>query len=317
MRVYIGMDGGGTKTRAVALSSDGQLLVDHATDGCNVNHYGWEHAQGVLQNLFTEVRSRLPERAVVAAVYLGMAGVDREEDRQRMQAFVQEQWSLIPVDVQHDAMPALVGGSGQEAGIVLIGGTGSVAFGMNDSGEQCRVGGWGYMIGDEGSGYDIGRKALRAVMQGFDGRLPQTVLTKIVLERYGLQEPTELIPLVYSDSFTRDSVAGVTRSVFQAAESGDPVSLRLLQEAGDDLSELVNVLLHRLQFSQDSIPVVVTGGLFHKGSPLMQRVQERLGTKVRVMFAERPPVAGAVRLAHKLSGDAATLELEAGIAQIT
>lgn len=317
MRVYIGIDGGGTKTRAVVVTSQGQLLADRTTDGCNVNHYGWDYAQQVLSGLFAGLRGALPEQAIVAAVYLGLAGIDREEDRQRMQAFVQTQWQNTPVGTQHDALPALVSGSGQMAGIVLIGGTGSIAFGINEAGEEARVGGWGYLISDEGSGYDIGKRALRAVMQSYDGRLPQTLLTQLVLEQHGLQDEAELIPLVYAESFTRDSVAAVTRLVFQAAERGDEVSLHLLQEAADDLSELVRVLLHRLPFSQASIPVVVTGGLFHKGSPLGEWVQARLGANVQVMVGERPPVVGALLLAQKLSGDSWTSELADGITRIT
>lgn len=317
MRAYIGIDGGGTKTRAVAVSDDGRLLADHTTDGCNVNHYGWEHSQGVLSGLFADIRAALPAEAKIAAVYLGMAGIDREADQQRMQGFVQQQWGAVPVSVEHDALPALVSGSGQRAGIVLIGGTGSVAFGINDQGQQCRVGGWGYLIGDEGSGYDIGRGALRAVMQSYDRRIPETMMTELVLGHFGLHEPTALIPLVYGESFTRDQVGAVTRLVFQAAEAGDAVSQNLLQSAADDLSELVRVLLHRLQFSAGRVPVVVTGGLFHSGSPLISWVQERLGERVQVIRGDRPPVAGAVILAHQLSGDSASLQWSEILTQIT
>jgi N-acetylglucosamine kinase-like BadF-type ATPase len=147
--------------------------------------------------------------------------------------------------------------------------------------------------------------------------MPKTMLTDLVMGRYSLQHPTELIPLVYGESFTRDAVGDVTRLVFEAARAGDSVGMWLLQNAADDLSHLVNVLLHRLQFSEPTIPVVATGGLFHQGSPLVQLVQERVGAAVQVMVGERPPVTGAVILAQKLSGDSERSDWANVLTQVT
>ncbi|TCP59233.1 BadF/BadG/BcrA/BcrD ATPase family protein [Tumebacillus sp. BK434] len=221
-----------------------------------------------------------------------------------MREWILEQWPGAFVGVENDTLPALVGGSGETEGIVLIGGTGSIAFGINDRGEKCRVGGWGYLIGDEGSGYNIGKDAYSAVLKSFDGRGPQTLLTGKILAYYGLQDPTALIPLVYSNGFTREQVAAVTRFVFEAAREGDEVSLTLLSRAADELGELVRTMLTRMSFVKQRVPVVLTGGLFHEGSPLIGMVQGRLSGRADVVRSEQPPVVGAVLLAHKQTGTA-------------
>jgi N-acetylglucosamine kinase-like BadF-type ATPase len=300
MPVYIGIDGGGTKTRAVAAAADGQILADLTAEGCNINRFGWARVWAVLSDLFDKIRGAVPAPEEISGVYLGMAGVDREEDRARMGAWVQNEWPGVRTAVEHDALPALVGGTGTREGIVLIAGTGSIAFGIDRAGNECRVGGWGYLIGDEGSGYDIGRRGLQAVMKSHDGRLPQTMLTGLLLDHYGLEEPSALIPLAYAESFSRDRMAEVARFVFAAAKAGDRVCGQLLDHASEDLGELVDVLLGRLQFVERPVPVVLTGGLFHPGSLLTERVRRRLEPAVTVVQSPRPPVAGALLLARNL-----------------
>ncbi|MCX7568821.1 N-acetylglucosamine kinase [Tumebacillus sp. DT12] len=300
MRAYVGIDGGGSKTRALVATETGVLIADLLADGCNVNRYGWERSQHVLDQLFEQIRAALPADTAVAAIYLGLAGIDREPDRRRMTEWASSRWTDCAVRVEHDGMPALAAGSGGRPGIVLISGTGSVAFGIDPSGRQDRAGGWGYLIGDEGSGYDIGRRALQAVMKSHDGLLPPTRLTALLLARYGVEHPTGLIPVVYSDTFSKERMAEVSRFVFAAVAEGDVVALRLLNGAADELGALVRVLLERLDFGDSLVPVVATGGLFHAGSPLLALVQERLQGQAEVLVSDHPPVAGAWMLARQM-----------------
>lgn len=303
-KAFVGVDGGGTKTRAVVVAESGELVADIVTEGSNVNHFGWERAQTVLGDLFEQIRSSLPANTWISSLFFGLAGVDRPDERRKMNEWISTQWPGAAVGVENDTLPALVSGSGETEGIVLIGGTGSIAFGINDRGEKCRVGGWGYLIGDEGSGYNIGRDAYSAVLKSFDGRGPQTLLTGKILAYYKLQDPTALIPLVYSNSFTREQIAAVTRFVFEAAREGDEVSLTLLSRAADELGELVRTMLTRMSFVKTPVPVVLTGGLFHEGSPLISMIEGRLSGRADVVRSEKPPVVGAVLLAHKQAGAA-------------
>jgi N-acetylglucosamine kinase-like BadF-type ATPase len=309
MKVFIGIDGGGTKTRAVAVTEDGQLIADLVGDGSNVNRHGWERGLAVLAELFAKIQEQMPKQGQVAAVYLGLAGVDREPQKQRMLDWVQGQWPTSQVFVENDARIALASGGGVREGIVLIAGTGSIAFGINAAGDHARVGGWGYLIGDEGSGYDIGRQAIAAVIRSFDGREQATVLVEKLLAIYGLSEPTALIPLVYDESFSRERMAGVARIVLEAASEGDVVSRHLLERAAEELCLLVEVLRTKLAFSQEIVPAVLTGGLLHRGSLLVDCISKRLPPQVRVAISERPPVVGAVRLAQGMTGDTCSAEL--------
>ncbi len=302
MRVYIGVDGGGTKTRTIILSSEGAILGDMITQGSNLNHYGWERFREIMEELFASIRTRFPTNATVVSIYCGLAGVDRPKIWQQVYEFIQEQWPGVIVGLGHDAMPALVCSSGKLEGVVLIGGTGAFAFGINETGKQGRVGGWGYLLGDEGSGYDIGRRALQSVMRRYDYRGPDTLLVKKVLENYSIPSLDELVPIVYSKDFTRDRIAEVAKFVFDAAEEGDETAWQILTQAADELYGLVDVLLKRLRFPEDQrISVVLTGGLFHKESPLIRMISARLHDRAEVVRMERPPAVGSVLLALELS----------------
>ncbi|MHC9540296.1 MAG: N-acetylglucosamine kinase [Vulcanimicrobiota bacterium] len=304
MRVYIGIDGGGTKTRSVMIASEGILLVDMITQGSNLNHYGWERFQEIMKELFSSLQARMPPEASAAAVYCGLAGVDRPRVWEKVYEFIQEQWPGTMIGLGHDAMPALMCASGKLEGVVLIGGTGAFAFGINEAGKMGRVGGWGYLLGDEGSGYDIGRRALQSVMRCYDYRGPDTLLVKKVLEKYKIPSLDELIPIVYHKDFSRNTIAGVARLVFEAAEEEDEISRQLLTQAADELYGLVDVLLKRLRFPEEQrISVVLTGGLFHEGSPLVGMIRRRLHDRAEVMRIAHPPVMGSVILAQQLSGD--------------
>jgi N-acetylglucosamine kinase-like BadF-type ATPase len=316
MKAFVGVDGGGSKTRAVIVRESGELIADLKTEGSNVNHFGWERAQSILQELFVQIRKSLPSKTRIESIFLGLAGIDRSEERRKMGEWISSQWPGVKVGVENDAVPALVSGAGDAEGIVLIGGTGSIAFGMNDRGEQCRVGGWGYLIGDEGSGYDIGKEACAAVLKSYDGRGEKTLLTDKILAHYQIESPTSLIPLVYSNEFTREQMAAMTRFVFEAAQDGDPVSLSLLNKAADELSDLVHALMARLTFAKERVPVVLTGGLFHEGSLLISLVRERLPEHIEVVRSEHPPVAGAVIMSYRQAGRTPGVEFAESLRRI-
>ncbi|MDQ7826563.1 MAG: BadF/BadG/BcrA/BcrD ATPase family protein [Candidatus Eremiobacteraeota bacterium] len=317
MRVYIGIDGGGTKTRSVLVSSDGTLFVDTITQGSNLNHYGWERFQEIMKELFSSLRARMPQGASVAAIYCGLAGVDRPKAWLNVYELIQAQWPGTLVGLGHDAIPALMCASGKLEGVVLIGGTGAFAFGINEGGKQGRVGGWGYLLGDEGSGYDIGRRALQSVMRCYDYRGPDTLLVQKVLKKYDIPSLNEMVPIVYHKDFTRNTIASVAELVFEAAEEGDEISRQLLTQAADELYGLVDVLLKRLRFPEGQrITIVLTGGLFHEGSPLIGMIRGRLHDRAEVVKIAHPPVLGSVLLAHQLSGDAESPGFKEALNQI-
>lgn len=303
MNLYIGIDGGGSKTRTLLADESGRVLADLITAGSNINHHGWTRTQEILSELFAELRGHVPDGTRVAAMFLGMAGIDRPEERERMRAWVQSEWPHASVGVENDAVTALAAGTGRREGIVLIAGTGSIAFGSDKRGEQARVGGWGYLIGDEGSGYNIGWKALTSVMRAHDGRSDKSLLGEKILTRFGVESAEGLIPIVYAPTFTRDQMAGLARLVFEAKREGCHTAFSILDRSSFDLSELVHVLLDKLDFSEEKPSVALTGGMFHPGSPLIDMVRIRLDERAQVIVSDKPPVAGALLLAMELSGE--------------
>src|SRR5438045_2968301 len=132
-----------------------------------------------------------------AAICLGIAGVDRPDDTAAVHSIMRRIGAKAQVVVVNDALVALVAGAGDSPGVVVVAGTGSIAYGRDAAGRAARAGGWGYLLGDEGGGFWIGRSALTAVVRQFDGRGPSTRLTDMVLEEMQLGNPTELIHAVY------------------------------------------------------------------------------------------------------------------------
>ena len=157
--------------------------------------------------------------------------------------------SAEQVLVTHDALPVLAAGTPDGVGVAVISGTGSLAFGRNAAGQTARAGGWGYLIGDEGSGYAIARQALQAAARAWDGRGPQTALSERLLAELGLAQPSELVHAVYGRQQDRHWLAGLARVAVEAADAGDPIACRIIDEAAADLAAMCVAVAKQLGFS--------------------------------------------------------------------
>jgi N-acetylglucosamine kinase-like BadF-type ATPase len=201
-----------------------------------------------------------------------------------------------------DADIALAGATDCQPGVVIISGTGSIAYGMNQAGEHARSGGWGPTLGDEGSGYDIGRRALSAAMAAYDGRLPETVLTRRICDYFQIESPTELPKVVYSDQREAIRLAPLSQLVEQAAREGDQVAQDILREAGEELARAVVAVIERLDMQQDSFLVCYVGSVFKAGdlilAPMRQIITE-VAPRAELRQPLFPPAIGAVKLALK------------------
>src|SRR5687768_18407090 len=155
-----------------------------------------------------------------AAICLGTAGVDREDDAEAVRGIMRRIGFKTRTLVVNDALIALVAGAGDRPGVVVVAGTGSIAYGRDAAARAARAGGWGYLLGDEGGGFWIGRAALAAVVRPFDGRGPRTLLTGMVLEQMRLASPTELIHEIYFRDLQRHAIAGLAALVQQATYAG-------------------------------------------------------------------------------------------------
>src|SRR5437764_9647474 len=228
----LGIDAGGTKTVCLLADERGTILSEARGPGANLHAAGELAVEKVLHEV---MEGAIGDRAVVpAAICLGIAGVDREDEAQVVRAMMRRIGYKSRVLVVNDALIALVAGACDDPAIVLIAGTGSIAYGRNGSGEAARAGGWGHMIGDEGSGYWIGREALAAVMRGADGRGPETALATEILAHFNVSDVSRLPRIVYDRDQPRMSVAALGPIVQPVAEQGDAAAMRIPERPADE-----------------------------------------------------------------------------------
>jgi len=308
--LVIGIDGGGTKTTAILADSSGVILAEEAGGPSNFQIMGTEKAAGTLFTLMTNLcQSAGHTIGEVHALVAGLTGAGRESDQERLRAAFQEharkfgvQFGRIRID--SDARVALEGAFEGASGIILISGTGSIAFSKTPEGEILRTGGWGRFIGDEGSGYVIGRDGLTAVSKELDGRGRKTILTAMVADRFGLSNQERIIEQLYKNNF---DIASVAPLVIQAATGHDLECERILNRAAFELSELVRGLTLRMERAtrrpRQKIPLSFIGSLLTGESVFPKIVKHKIEFSIPQIVVRKPqgsPPYGAVLMALEL-----------------
>jgi N-acetylglucosamine kinase-like BadF-type ATPase len=298
----LGIDAGGTKTVALLADQDGQVLAEARGPGANLQAAGELEVEKVLHLVMDEAIGDRP--ITPAAICLGIAGVDRDEDIAVVSAIMRRIGYKARVLVVNDALVALVAGTGSAPGIVIIAGTGSIAYGRNGTGQAARAGGWGYVLGDEGSGYWIGRLALRAVVREADGRGAATRLTPLVLRHFAVSRPQELVREVYHRQLRPPAIAALARHVQAAADEGDAIASRILELGADELTKSAESVTRQLGMSGTSFAFVLSGGIFSAVPTLARALARRLPAVARhsrTQLLDREPACGAVALALDLA----------------
>jgi glucosamine kinase len=297
----IGLDVGGTKTTLLARSKEDKSPLSISGDGANLQRVGLQAASTTLATLVAEAIGKYPAETDIA-ICAGVAGAGRSSDQESLSAGIRELLEAnhpdrsVRVLVVHDAAIALEAAFEGKSGIIVIAGTGSVGFGRTVDGNVERVGGWGYILGDEGSGNAIGVRGLRAVCAAFDGG-PETALSEMVAEKFDFSSLDNVIHAVYRDQWPVQDMAPV---VLQAARSGDAEAIRILEEQADRLSEQVSWLANRRNDIEQRIALI--GGL-SGADPYREILTSAIRTRLPghdVKTEARPPVHGALSLAEKL-----------------
>lgn len=294
----LGIDAGGTKTVCYLADADGRIVGEGRGGGANLQAHGELQVEKVLHSV---VEQAVGDRAILpAGVCLGVAGVDREEDDRIVRGIMRRLGFRSHALVVNDALIALVAGVGEAAGVVLIAGTGSIAYGVNDEGFAARAGGWGFILGDEGSGYWIGKQALAAVVREADGRGPRTQLTPRVLEHFHVNRVPNLVREVYDHQLPRQAVAALGAIVEAARAEGDIVAAEILNAAADELTRAVGSVIRRLAMRGHAFTTVLAGGMFKVipwlGVDVTRRLAE-VAPRTNVTRLEVEPAVGAVTLA--------------------
>jgi N-acetylglucosamine kinase-like BadF-type ATPase len=298
LRHVLGIDAGGTKTVCLLADEEGQVIAETRSSGANLQAVGELEVEKVLHEVMDEA---LGDRGILPqAICLGIAGVDRDDDLATVRAIMRRIAYKARTLVVNDALVALVAGAGAEPGLVLIAGTGSIAYGRNRAGRAARAGGWGYVLGDEGSGYWIGRRALGAVVRQSDERGRPTLLTERLLRHFGISKPQDLVQVVYHRNLRPPAIAALATHVSQAALEGDAVAGDILSEGAEELLGAARSVITRLRLDQEEFVCVFAGGIFQAVPWLADQLRDRLledSPLCRVTRLVTPPALGAVRLA--------------------
>jgi len=305
--LVLGLDGGGTHTRALAASPDGAVRGEGAGGPCSVSAMSPPDA---LLSATTAAQSALAQAGAdasqVRAVCAGVAGASVETRRAALETALSQLFPQAKVAVVPDFAVALAGATGGRPGMIVIAGTGSVAYGDNGRGRVHRTGAYGYLIDDAGSGYGVGRAALAAVLRGADGGGARAdALTARVLAALGLGSVAEIVPHVYGGSIDRVAIASLARTVAQSAdEDGDPQAQAILMRAGGALALLAQgVASAAFADGESAFSLVPIGGLWGAGAALTDvfwRSVARFAPHAVPTAALHPPVYGAVLRAASL-----------------
>ena len=309
-RLVLGIDGGGTKT--AAWLADRSVLGEPSIRGRGTA--GPANPQAVdfavaLKNLDRAVADAFDEAGMepgpVAAAVIAVAGSDRQEHRHALERWAEDRQLARRLRVVHDALPVLIAGSPHGWGVALISGTGSLAFGRTRDGRSARAGGWGFLFGDEGSGYAIALAALRAAAKAADGRAPPTQLLEALLDRLQLDRPEQLVSAIYRTAADRSAIASLAEVVTESAQRGDAVSQQILQQAARDLAAMVAAVAEKLGFAQEPFPLALAGGVLLMSQDIRHRLECRMasrGLRSDPTAVVTDPVVGAVKLALSEAG---------------
>lgn len=298
----LGIDGGGTKTRATIMDGEGNILGISVGKTSNYDDIGIEAAQ---ENIKQVVESAQQKAGIgddpFQAAFLGIGGVCSESDRAIVKRMAVN-LHLAPekeIGVDHDIRIALAGGLSGRPGIVQIAGTGSSCYGRNAEGNSWRSGGWGPLLADEGSGYWFGIEAMKAATRASDGHSQPTALLPSVLKFLEISNIDSIMHRVYVQKMSRSEIASLSPLVISAAKDGDAVSLEIVNNGIQCMAECVSIVAQKLDL-MEHCELSLTGGVFQAGDFIIERMRTAVQERVpgcKVMMAELPPVIGSCLLA--------------------
>jgi N-acetylmuramic acid 6-phosphate etherase len=298
----LGIDGGGTKTLALLASANGATLGRGQAPSSNYHKVGKDAALAALdeaiRNAFADAQLALEP---VAAICLGMSGVDRPEDLAVFQPWLADHHGQAKAVIVNDAELVLAAGTPDGWGVAAICGTGAICVGRNRAGERARADGWGNILGDAGSGYAIGLAALRAVMRAYDGRGNATALSAAILGHWSLETPVQIVHRVYTQQATPTEIAALAALVDKAAEQGDWMAIDIIRHAAAELVTTIHAVASRLAFS-GPVPCGLAGGVITKSKIMATRLAQAAhgsGLRLAPIQIVDEPAQGALRLAQR------------------
>lgn len=310
MDYILGVDGGGTKTMIAVAGLNGEIIIEKSIGSINFKSIG---VDGAVKNFVSGIKSVIKElesdgsTPYFKSSYFGLAGLNTSYDKVVCVKIVLNE-SINPyLNLQkavlcNDTVIGLAAGSMNKNRVIIICGTGSNCYGINEEGNEAKANGWDYILGDEGSGISMGIKTLRAIMQAYDGRGEETLLTKEVYEFLNINSIDELNKWTYDDPFSKDRFASLSFSLCKTAEMGDKVAIRILKEEAEEVIKNVSAVVKRLHLEDREFDLVFVGNnfkcikYFHK--IIIKKLKDSF-PNINFIPLTSKPVIGAIRLAAK------------------
>ena len=292
MAVFLGVDGGGSKTGFVLLDDDGRILAETTTASCYYFNDGIELVTRILTEGIDIVTAEAGiSTAQIDQAFFGLPGYgEASADIDRLNTLPGDVLGHDRFTSDNDMVCGWAGSLGAVDGINIISGTGSMTYGEYQ-GRGHRVGGWGELFGDEGSGYWIAVRGLNAFSRMSDGRLPRGPLHDIVKARLGITHDLDVVDVVVNRwKGSRVNIGRLSKAVVEAAESGDAVAAEILSDACAELVEIVEATRRTLEFGSEPVPVSYSGGMFT--TPLIRDGFASALSQSRTPYELRAPLFG-------------------------
>ncbi len=310
MEYVLGVDGGGTKTLAAAADMDGKIVAEIQFGSSNFKSSGFERAKdnytkGILSLAWKLKKSFKDKTPFFKRACIGLAGLNTAYDRKMFNELVlnDDLRPILDIDntiMVNDTVIGLAAGSVKENRLIIIAGTGSNCYGINDKGVQAKANGWDHILGDEGSGFSMGIHTLRAVMRAYDGRGPETLLTRNVFEYLKIKDIDELNMWTYDTEFTKDRFASLSLVLCNTAEMGDRVAIKILKKEALEVILNIKTVARKLKLENKDFDLVFVGKNFRCKKYFTDIIIEKLRNDfplINFLPLTNRPVEGAVRLA--------------------
>lgn len=308
---YLGVDGGGTKTKYVLINKSLETVGECESSTIHIHQAGID---GIKSELKLNIKKVCEQAGIevsdIKHAFLGVPGYGESlEDKNQIDKAINEVMSgvmNVSYTVDNDAVNGWAAGTACKPGINIVAGTGSIAYGRNKEGQIERSGGWGPTIGDDGSAYWIGLRTINAYTKQKDGRAEKTILVDILEENYDIKYHFEIVDIIFNRiKLNRTEIAGFSKICFLAAEKGCPVAIKIFEEAAINLYEHIKVLADKLHFNEEFI-VSYTGGVFKAGKHVLEPLKSKLSQvdlNYKIQEPELEPWNGAALLAFILDGN--------------
>lgn len=305
--IFVGVDGGGTKTAFSAIDENGNNLYLYETTTCHYEQVGLDGFKNIIEKGILKIKENLKiENNSIDFVFLGVPGYgEREEYDVKIHTILNGVLKGIKFKCGNDVENGWAGSLACSPGINLVAGTGAIAYGLNEKNESARSSGWGFFCGDEGSAFWIGKKGIELFCKQADGRMEKNKLYNIYKDELKLDKDFDLINYVYNTiNFERGKVAEMATLVFKGALAGDLACIEIFQEAAYEHYLMVKGVVEQLKF-KDEVKISYSGGVFKSRDlvlgPLKKYLEEN-NIKGRLIEPQLSPVLGAALYAYKLSG---------------